>query len=161
MYFLSQAMRFLPVDITYASFAEVCILGTAFVRIFKFDQALSLISALGLGLKIFGVLFATLFIIYRVIIWPMVSFSFWKDCLLAINENKNHDDIVYYFFLISNAFLTILQIVWLKEVITTANDKLKISEYLFKQNDNNKQGTTYVKNANDGSIRRRSTRNLK
>jgi multidrug transporter EmrE-like cation transporter len=49
MYFLSKAMRFLPVDITYASFAEVCILGTAFVRIFKFDQALSLISTLGLG----------------------------------------------------------------------------------------------------------------
>ena len=61
MYFLSQAMRFLPVDITYAAFAEVCILGTAFVRIFKFDQALSLISALGLGLKIFGVLLINIF----------------------------------------------------------------------------------------------------
>ena len=37
MYFLSRAMRFLPVDITYASFAGVCILGTAFVGIIKFN----------------------------------------------------------------------------------------------------------------------------
>ena len=37
MYFLSQAMRFLSVGITYASFAGVCILATAFVGIIKFN----------------------------------------------------------------------------------------------------------------------------
>ena len=61
MYFLSQAMRFLPVCITYASFAAGCILGTAFVGIIKFDQVPSLIAALGLGLMILGVLLVNIF----------------------------------------------------------------------------------------------------
>ena len=61
MYLLSQTMKYLPVGITYATFAGVCIVATSFVGIIKFDQIPSMTTMIGLALIIVGVLLVNLF----------------------------------------------------------------------------------------------------
>ncbi len=61
MYMLSQTMKYLPVGITYATFAGVCIVATSFVGIIKFDQIPSMTTMIGLALIIVGVLLVNLF----------------------------------------------------------------------------------------------------
>ena len=60
MYLLSQVMKFLPVGITYATFAGLCIIGTSFIGIIKFNQIPSIPSIIGLFLIIAGVLIVNL-----------------------------------------------------------------------------------------------------
>ena len=56
MYTLSLVMKAIPVGITYASFAGLCIVATVLVGIVKFNQIPNLYTILGLGLIIAGVL---------------------------------------------------------------------------------------------------------
>ena len=60
MYTLSLAMKAIPVGITYASFAGLCIVATVLVGIVKFNQIPNLYTILGLGLIIAGVLMVNL-----------------------------------------------------------------------------------------------------
>ena len=54
-------MKYLPVGITYATFAGVFIVGTSLVGIIKFNQIPNLITVIGLALIISGVLIVNLF----------------------------------------------------------------------------------------------------
>ena len=56
MYALSQVMKAVPVGVTYASFAGLCIIATVLVGLFKFNQTPDLYTIIGLGLIIGGVL---------------------------------------------------------------------------------------------------------
>ena len=56
MFCLSQVMKSLPVGITYASFAGICIVGTSVVGVIKFNQILNVPTMIGLCLIIVGVL---------------------------------------------------------------------------------------------------------
>ena len=60
MYTLSLVMKAIPVGITYASFAGLCIVATVMVGIVKFNQIPNLYTILGLGLIIAGVLMVNL-----------------------------------------------------------------------------------------------------
>ena len=60
MYTLSIVMKNIPVGITYASFAELCIIATVIVGIFKFNQVPNFYTIIGLGLIIIGVLMVNL-----------------------------------------------------------------------------------------------------
>ena len=60
MYALSLVMKTIPVGITYASFAGLCIIATVLVGVFKFDQIPNLYTIIGLGLIITGVLMVNL-----------------------------------------------------------------------------------------------------
>ncbi len=60
MYTLSLVMKTIPVGITYASFAGLCIIATTFVGIYKFNQTPDFFSILGLILIISGVLIVNL-----------------------------------------------------------------------------------------------------
>ena len=60
MYALSLVMKNIPVGITYASFAGLCIIATVIVGIFKFNQVPNLYALLGLGFIIVGVLMVNL-----------------------------------------------------------------------------------------------------
>jgi len=60
MYALSLVMKVIPVGITYASFAGLCIIATVMVGIFKFNQIPNLYTNIGLGLIIAGVLMVNL-----------------------------------------------------------------------------------------------------
>ena len=60
MYTLSLVMKTIPVGITYASFAGLCIVATTVVGIYKFNQIPDLYTIIGLTLIIAGVLMVNL-----------------------------------------------------------------------------------------------------
>tara|TARA_B100000408_G_scaffold37151_1_gene28021 strand:- start:141 stop:476 length:336 start_codon:yes stop_codon:yes gene_type:complete len=60
MFTLSLVMKVIPVGITYASFAGLCIIATVLVGVFKFDQMPNLYTIIGLALIIIGVLMVNL-----------------------------------------------------------------------------------------------------
>ena len=60
MYTLSLVMKTIPVGITNASFAGLCIIATTIVGMYKFKQIPDLYTMLGLALIIAGVLIVNL-----------------------------------------------------------------------------------------------------
>ena len=60
MYTLSIVMKSIPVGVTYASFAGLCIIATTLVGIYRFNQMPDLFTTIGLVLIISGVLIVNL-----------------------------------------------------------------------------------------------------
>ena len=60
MFALSLVMKTIPVGITYASFAGLCIVATTIVGMYKFKQMPDLYTIIGLALIIAGVLIVNL-----------------------------------------------------------------------------------------------------
>ena len=60
MFTLSIVMKTIPVGITYASFAGLCIIATTIVGIYKYNQMPDLYTIIGLALIISGVLIVNL-----------------------------------------------------------------------------------------------------
>ena len=60
MFTLSLVMKTIPVGITYASFAGLCIIATSIVGVIKFNQMPDLYTLIGLSLIIEGVLIVNL-----------------------------------------------------------------------------------------------------
>jgi len=60
MYTLSLVMKSIPVGVTYASFAGLCIIATIIVGVVKFNQMPDLYTILGMVLIISGVLIVNL-----------------------------------------------------------------------------------------------------
>ena len=60
MYTLSIVMKTIPVGITYASFAGLCIIATTIVGMYKFNQMPDFYTIIGLALIISGVLIVNL-----------------------------------------------------------------------------------------------------
>ena len=60
MFTLSLVMKTIPVGITYASFAGLCIIATSVVGVIKFNQIPDLYTLIGLILIIAGVLIVNL-----------------------------------------------------------------------------------------------------
>ena len=60
MFTLSIVMKTIPVGITYASFAGLCIIATTIVGVYKFNQMPDVYTIVGLALIISGVLIVNL-----------------------------------------------------------------------------------------------------
>ena len=60
MFALSIVMKTIPVGITYASFAGLCIIATTIVGFYKFNQMPDLYTVIGLTLIVSGVLIVNL-----------------------------------------------------------------------------------------------------
>ena len=60
MFTLSIVMKIIPVGITYASFAGLCIIATTIVGIYKYNQMPDVYTIIGLVLIISGVLIVNL-----------------------------------------------------------------------------------------------------
>ena len=60
MFTLSLVMKSIPVGVTYASFAGLCIIATSLVGIVKFNQIPNIYVIIGLGLIVAGVLMVNL-----------------------------------------------------------------------------------------------------
>ena len=60
MFALSLVMKVVPVGITYASFAGLCIIATSVVGVIKFNQMPDFYTLIGLSLIIAGVLIVNL-----------------------------------------------------------------------------------------------------
>lgn len=75
-------------------------------------------------MKVLGVAFAVCFILFRVILWPYVSFEFFIDGLELLRTGTAHKDYVVYTFMVCNVGLTLLQFLWLTEIVNTARKLL-------------------------------------
>jgi hypothetical protein len=85
-----------------------------------------------------GGTFAVLFILFRVIVWPLVGLHFWRDGLAQFGYSGRvqvagmafviggsttsgvapmHSPAVVGLFLVVNIGLTLLQVIWLKEIL--------------------------------------------
>ena len=60
MFALSVVMKSIPVGVTYASFAGLCIVATSLVGFIKFNQIPNIFVIIGLGLIVAGVLMVNL-----------------------------------------------------------------------------------------------------
>ena len=60
MYALSLVMKSIPVGVTYASFAGLCIIATSLDGLIKFNQVPNIYVIIGLGLIVAGVLMVNL-----------------------------------------------------------------------------------------------------
>ena len=60
MYALSLVMKSIPVGVTYASFAGLCVIATVIVGVLKFNQIPNFYALIGLGFIIVGVLMVNL-----------------------------------------------------------------------------------------------------
>ena len=60
MYALSNVMKVIPIGVTYASFAGLCIVATSVVGIIKFNQLPNIYTIIGLTLIIVGVVMVNL-----------------------------------------------------------------------------------------------------
>ena len=60
MYSLSNVMKTIPVGITYASFAGICIIATTSVGVVRFNQIPNIYAIIGLSFIIAGVLLVNL-----------------------------------------------------------------------------------------------------
>jgi len=60
MFALSIVMKTIPVGITYASFAGLCIIATTIVGVYRFNQMPDLYTLIGLTLIVSGVLIVNL-----------------------------------------------------------------------------------------------------
>ena len=60
MYSLSNVMKILPVGITYASFAGICIIATSVVGVVRFNQIPNIYTIIGLAFIVAGVLLVNL-----------------------------------------------------------------------------------------------------
>ena len=60
MYTLSIVMKTIPVGITYASFAGLCVIATTIVGMYKFNQMPDFYTIIGLALIVAGVLIVNL-----------------------------------------------------------------------------------------------------
>ena len=60
MYALSIVMKSIPVGITYASFAGLCIIATTIIGMYKFNQMPDFYTIIGFALIISGVLIVNL-----------------------------------------------------------------------------------------------------
>ena len=62
MYSLSNVMKILPVGITYASFAGLCIIATSITGVIKFNQLPNFYTLIGLTLIVSGVLLVNILV---------------------------------------------------------------------------------------------------
>ena len=65
-----------------------------------------------------------MFIVFRIILWPYVSYYFFLDCIELLNSGTAHSVPIVVTFMTVNAALSLLQLVWLGEIITTAQKVL-------------------------------------
>lgn len=113
----------------FFGFAEITNVPLTFVDIFKYFPALK--ERFSLVNEISRVIFALLFIIIRLIIWPYISFQFNVKSYHLIASGKAHSNFVVGFFMFANLFLTFLQFFW----------GSKIFGFLFKSNKDKKKST--------------------
>ena len=76
------------------------------------------------GLRVVaGGLFVVLFFLTRIVIWPYISYYFWRDNLALLRSKKGNDVHSYaavYTFMAANCLLTFLQFFWFKDILKNA-----------------------------------------
>lgn len=90
--------------------AELTNIPLTFVDVFKYFPEMKV--KFSMVNEVSRVVFALSFIILRLIIWPIVSYEFWKESVNLVQTGEAHSNFVVIFFLFANLFLTGLQFLW-------------------------------------------------
>jgi len=109
--------------------ASLSTMTLVFVDIFRHGPAYLRDTFPGVN-KVVQVLFAVLFLIIRATLWPLVSLVFWYDTVYIIRyppESKSPYRPYLFILLISNTFLSCLQIMWAKRICSRMMKILKKS----------------------------------
>lgn len=61
--------------------------------------------------------FAISFIIFRLILWPYYCIPFWMGSVELLTSGRAHSPFVVVYFLLSNVFLTGLQVFWGQQIV--------------------------------------------
>jgi len=92
-----------------------------------------LAAAFPLGKMVLGGLFAVLFVICRVLMWSTVSYYYCRDAWNALKSNdprlEGRRTWLRYTF-VSLSLLSVLQIIWLGEIIRIGHEELKLAGFL-------------------------------
>lgn len=70
------------------------------------------------------IVFAVLFLLVRIVIWPVISLGFWQDAIAVLADGSVHSVPAISFVLVANVFLTGLQFVWGRLVVEGIHKKL-------------------------------------
>lgn len=62
--------------------------------------------------------FAVSYIVIRLILWPMYSWGFWAGSISLLQSGKGHSNLTISFFLVTNVFMTGLQLMWGQQIIS-------------------------------------------
>jgi hypothetical protein len=78
---------------------------------------------------VFAALFVVTFLICRVVVWPVLSWHFQEDMFNTIRNHGDDPRVIarkgwFYFFIISNGSLTLLQFLWLFEIFATVHREM-------------------------------------
>lgn len=71
-----------------------------------------------------GVLFGVTFTVFRIILWPIVNYYWWSDMWIIYTNGSVHSNAEWYLYMSISVGLTILQMVWFKEIVVTAKAML-------------------------------------
>ncbi len=96
----------------FIGMSEISSVALAFVDVFKFFPKLR--ESFPATNQISRNVFAVLFISIRVLYWPIVALLFWRASLLELLATAplRYPLWLYWLFLFSNAFLTLMQLYW-------------------------------------------------
>jgi len=98
----------------------------------NFDDTFGVVGlgdAFPMAKVIMGVAFAVLFIVCRIVLWPVFAYHFLSDSFTVLKRNSAQYEtktikVVLSMMIFSNVGLTALQILWLGEIISTAREFL-------------------------------------
>lgn len=90
--------------------AELTNVPLTFYDVFKYFPDLK--AKYSMVNEVSKVVFALSFIFLRLVIWPFISFEFWRDSIKLVQSGEAHSNFVVIFFLLANFFLTGLQFMW-------------------------------------------------
>jgi len=115
----------------YLGYSEISTMVLCVIVLFDKDRGLpGLADAYPLVMQVTGVLFAVLFTLYRIVLWPWVSYYFWIDMMHLMEHNTWHSAGHCYFVMFINVSLTSVQFLWFKEILDQAWSLLKTGKPL-------------------------------
>jgi hypothetical protein len=85
--------------------------------IFKYFKAANFQTKYPMLYQLSQVSFALSFIVLRLIIWPIKSWTFWMGSIDLLQKGTAHSNFAVGFFLLANVFLTLLQFLWGWQII--------------------------------------------
>jgi len=71
-----------------------------------------------LAYNISRITFAISYIVVRLIMWPIYSWGFWTGSISLLQSGKGHSNFTIAFFLVTNVFMTGLQLMWGQQIIS-------------------------------------------
>jgi len=94
----------------YYGLSEISSIPLVFVELFRYFPGFAEKNRIAdIGCK---AIFFFCFIYFRLVLWSIVNFSFWKDTLSTLADQKSHCPAVAVYFLAANLILSGLQFYW-------------------------------------------------